>query len=142
MFRDITVTGTSGHVTDAQLEALTLLLENARILRHGVCIGADAAAHLIARVLGGIEIIGYPGVNSAGEVVKRAHLDGFAELRPEKFFLDRNTDMANECLEVVALVSQEHSGRYRSGEWNTILTALRLGKPVTLVHPSGRLTVL
>jgi len=136
--RIVTVTGRSSQPTFEQTVTLDRLLEGADELHHGMCEGADEQAHWEAYGKD-IPIVGHPGVDRQGVEKKRAAIDlkYFDDIRKAKWFLDRNEDMVDVCTEVIALVSHESTEFYRSGEWNTIKHALRVGKPVTLVLPSG-----
>ena len=131
----VAVTGTSGAVTDAQLYALEGLLAEAGLLRHGCCIGADAAAHRIARERG-IPVEGFPGCDRRGLSPKRADLSGFSTLHEPRWYLDRNEAIvAPPCARLIAVVRSARP--YRSGEWATIRRAQVGGVLTLLVPPDG-----
>lgn len=134
--RVVTVTGASAGMNPLQSEALGMKLRGADLVRHGVCVGVDEAAHWIAVRLG-IPVEGHPGVTKAGAVKYRAKIDPatFERIWPEEWFLDRNGVMVENSTEVVAVVRSPIW--YRSGEWATVTRALARKLPVTLIPPDG-----
>lgn len=136
MSRVVTVTGTSGVVTDPQWGALARNLRGATRLRHGVCVGADQAAHVVALGLG-IPISGHPGVDRSGNPKKRAKIraSSFDEFEDEIWFLNRNAVMVERSDEVLGVVTAPTF--YRSGEWQTLKKAIALGRPCLLLLPDG-----
>lgn len=135
--RIVTITGPSAGITDQQVWGLSALLVGADLVHHGICEGADHVGHLLA-LLHHIPIVGHPGVDKGGNPKRRAIIppEEFAVIRAPKPFLRRNENMVRASTEVIALVKK--ASFYRSGEWNTINTAIRLHIPVTLVLPDGQ----
>lgn len=95
---------------------------------HGDCIGADEAAHYIAKSLG-IECIGHPPIISK----KRAFTD-CDQWRPAKPYLDRNHDIVNE-VEEMAACPKTRTEELRSGTWATIRYARKQKVPLTMMYP-------
>jgi hypothetical protein len=83
------------------------------ILHHGDCVGADAAAHQIARDLG-ITVVVHPPVSNK----KRAFCEGDQEL-PPKEYLVRNRDIVDASQVLVATPGGFQEKR-RSGTWATV----------------------
>jgi hypothetical protein len=96
---------------------------------HGDCIGADAAAHVIAVNIGYLVVIHPPDDSS-----KRAFCRGYA--LPSKPYLDRNRDIASS--DRLIAVPKEYEKRVRSGTWSTVRYARNLHRPVTIIYPDGR----
>lgn len=141
----VTVTGSSTGYTQAQGDTLKDLLASVTLVRHGLCVGGDELAQLIANDLG-IPVVAHPGVDKNGKPRKRSKyqdcLELFQEILPPEHFLARNLTMVALSDEVIGLVSREQTTYYRSGEWHTINTGLKSGKPVTLIMPSGIAVVM
>jgi hypothetical protein len=95
-------------------------------LHHGLCLGADAEAHALARTLG-LRIIGHPPTSSGLRVWLECD-----ELREPRQFLVRNR---NICLETELLIAApDGPERLRSGTWSTIRYAdKRLRMPVIVL---------
>lgn len=139
-FYDVGFTGTQdGMSTEQQIEIHMLLGDLQAYARastglHGMCVGADAQFHELAKALG-YRIVGYPGLNRLGEVEKRATMVCDVERRPQ-FFLDRNYDMTLESHVMLATPKQMQEVK-RSGTWMTIRAAKRLDRPTVVVYPDG-----
>jgi hypothetical protein len=99
---------------------------------HGLCIGGDADGHHIARDLG-YWIIGHPPTNPT----LRADL-ACDELRPQRPYLDRNKDIVDETIALIAAPS-ELEEQPRGGTWSTVRYAKRIGKAVVLILPNGKI---
>jgi hypothetical protein len=130
--RVIGFTGDETFPTQRQLNRLQALLCCDDELHHGDCVGSDAAAHDIGTSLG-CKLVIHPPDNPR----KRAFCNGPFILDP-KPYLVRNMDIVRVCDELIALSSTNWE-RLRSGTWATIRYARRMGKPVTIITPSGRL---
>lgn len=130
-------TGTQHGLTVAQHATLTQVLSYARPtdFHHGDCIGADAAAHVIA-IRAGHQVIIHPPKDAK----KRAFCKGHFECEPRDYIL-RNHDIVNSTQTLIACPKSFHEER-RSGTWATIRAALKIGKPVTLIVPSGLIRTL
>jgi len=129
----VAVSGTQEGATPAQLKALGVILRaRARELRHGGCMGVDKQADVIAAGLG-IPRTVHPGDTPA----KQAPCPGavYLPIRPN---LDRNTDIVRAADEVIVVPKEDHE-ILRSGTWSTWRRAVKAGKPVTVILPSGEL---
>jgi hypothetical protein len=127
-------TGTQKGMTDAQKETLRRLLDGgAGEFHHGDCIGADSEAHDIAQECGYATII-HPPTNPS----KRAWCEVPKHMmRPEKPYLARNQDIVRESASLIAAPLQAEE-EPRSGTWSTVRFARKLGKPVFLILPDGK----
>lgn len=123
-------TGSRTEPTEAQLDWLASRLSalGATELHHGDCVGADAAAHTVAQVLG-LRIVVHPPVNPR----LRAYVEGADETRSEFPYLDRNKNIVNETAHLLALPARPEE--LRSGTWSTIRYARWVGRPVELELP-------
>lgn len=124
-------TGTREGMTIDQARKLWLFLSrnNPSEFHHGDCIGADEAAHYIAKSLGAY-VIGHPPANPK----KRAYCE-CDELRPEQPFLVRNKEIVNES-EVMAACPKSDVNEHWSGTWQTIRYAAKLGTPTEIIYPA------
>lgn len=126
-------TGTQQGCTAAQLMALrhllTATLRHNDIFRHGDCTGADAQAHVMARLTGAIIHI-HPPTNAT----KRAHCDGDVIWLPRPY-ADRNHDIVTRSDRLIACPKGPEE--LRSGTWSTVRFARGTGRPVTIVWPDG-----
>jgi hypothetical protein len=133
---DYGFTGSSEVTTVAQREAFRAFLPTSGMtkFRHGDCVNADADAHQIVReVLPTVPIHGHPPYKAE----KRAYCD-FDSKSPQRGYLDRNFDIANQSEALLAMpVAMKEGG---GGTWNTIRAARRLHKPVTIFWPDGTTT--
>ena len=130
-------TGTSKGLTLAQRETLSTVLRELRpgTVHHGVCIGADEQFHTISTAFGS-RTVGHPGVNTRGEVWKRANVQ-CDESRSPMFFLKRNRRIVAEVDEVVACPRDYVEQTIGSGTWATIRYTRQSGKRLTIVWPDG-----
>lgn len=134
-------TGTRKGCTPTQLEALAqilteLLSEPGSVFHHGCCVGADAqAVALIRQHVCDVHVTGHPGdwpplqdqpSIAASSTVKNC--------RPN---LTRNRDIVDACDLLVACPAGPEE--VRSGTWSTVRYARKCGKPVTIIHPDGRI---
>lgn len=124
-------TGTQEGVTIEQARALWAFLNRSdpEEFHHGDCIGADEVAHYIAKSLG-IYVVGHPPTNPK----KRAFCD-CDEWRDPKPYLDRNHDIVNETVAMVA-TPKSREEELRSGTWATIRYARKLGTPIEVIYPT------
>lgn len=127
-------TGTREGLTKAQYDALRYELRRRppEVFRHGDCIGADATAHNIVRVVTDARIIGHPPTKSA----LRAYCE-CDHLMPEQPYLDRNRHIVNMSDELIAC--PDGPERQRSGTWSTVRYALKGHRQVTIIMPDGSL---
>jgi hypothetical protein len=127
-------TGTQRGMTEAQWATLwsLLVVRSPGNFHEGDCIGADAQAAFGARSAG-FRIIGHPPTIDS----KRAFFpaDEWRALLP---YLDRNKAIVNASQEMIATPG-EFEEQLRSGTWSTIRYARRVGKPIHVLLPDGRL---
>lgn len=126
-------TGTQRGLTETQWATLCLLLY-ARApgdFHEGDCIGSDAQAAYGARLIG-FRIIGHPPINQS----KRAFFPA-DEWRKALPYLDRNRAIVDAVQEMIATPG-EFEEQLRSGTWSTVRYARRVGKPVHVILPDGR----
>lgn len=103
-------------------------------LHHGDCVGADAYAHAIC-VAHGVETIVHP----PDKEIYRAHcvvMKGTV-LKP-KPYLERDKDIVDQS-DFLLAAPKEYVEIRRSGTWATVRMALKQGKTVFIVYPSGGL---
>lgn len=103
-------------------------------LHHGVCVGGDAQLHRIAQTLG-FSIIGHPPQDQHKMAL---HLDGFTLLHTPAPYLERNEAVV-DATEVMLAAPRTFDEQLRSGTWATVRYARRVGKPVWMVYPDGRI---
>lgn len=127
-------TGTrSGLSAFQRLALLEFLAEYQPLeLHHGDCVGADAEAHLLCKALQIPVVIHPPDVDKY-----RAFCDSAGQVRNPKPYLDRNKDIVAESGFLVACPREERE-QWRSGTWMTVRWARRVGRPVVLLFPDGR----
>ena len=136
-------TGTQRGMSASQKSELVLLLSNLNskaqainhelVFHHGLCVGSDAEAHEIARLLG-IKIVGHPPIIQT----KMAILDGFWEIREPRAYLVRNRMIVKESKSMIATPFQAKEV-LRSGTWATVRETKRQGKRVVVILRNGRL---
>lgn len=131
------VTATRGGLTQPQLLSVRYLLwrpgaDEVGELHHGDCVGGDASVHELAKLYGWRVVIHPPT-----DPKHRAWCEG-DELWPEKEYLVRNHDIVVVTQALVALPGQAHEV-LRSGTWATVRYARKMGRPVILVPPNGRI---
>lgn len=127
-------TGTRVGMTDAQLDAVRdFMVDRYEFsqLHHGDCKGADEQAHEVAQWVGHY-IVTHPPNNEK----LRAYCDA-DETRTPKEYLERDRDIVKECDHLLATPAQSHNVD-RSGTWYTIRYAIKMGIPVTIIYPDGR----
>jgi hypothetical protein len=117
-------TGTSAGMSDNQMQQLgTKLVElNATEFHHGDCVGADAQAHNLARVMFLLIHI-HPPTND----YRRAFCTGAHHIHTPKPYLDRNHDIVDACDVLIATPEQDEE-ILRSGTWATVRYARKLQK--------------
>jgi len=101
---------------------------------HGDCIGADALAAEMANEMG-FYVVRHPPLNPkfwANTVADYSF--------PKRHYALRNRDIVNECEVLLALARGVETGYPRSGTWQTIRYAIKVGKPVKICLPEGELT--
>jgi len=128
------MTGTRHNITPMQSEWLHKQLARATELHHGACVGADAAAHQIARD-GGLRIVVHPPVDERLMMPR----DEFGTWLPAKPYLDRNRDIVDAVDEMIAL--PDGPERSHGGTWYTVRYARGRGKVLRICQPDGAVTV-
>jgi len=136
-------TGRSSPVPTPQRHALEDVLEwlrdnGARRLVHGDCIEADSVAHLQAWDLG-YDLILRPGHDAEGRSPKRAWNPRAMTVHPSLPYSDRNFLIARDA-DILVAAPATFSEILRAGEWQTIRMARKLGKPIVIVWPDGRIS--
>lgn len=146
LFTDIAFTGTQEGMTQKQRHELLWWLKRLRaqepvaggprympIFHHGLCIGADAEAHMTAK-LAGLFLYGHPCVEEGHP--KRAVLDleEFSRLDPVQPPLERNHIMVDNCGLLIAAPRQREEV-LRSGTWSTVRYARKRGKQTLMLWP-------
>lgn len=118
-----------------QHNALRLLLkqEGSFWLHHGLCVGVDYEAHLIARELGG-KIHGYPPKDQYHMAPLLADCDILEKPEP---FLVRDEKIVYNCEQLIA-IPRRYSQELRSGTWATVRRAWKIGRPVMIIWPDGK----
>lgn len=111
------------------------------VIHHGCCIGADEAAHQIAKVVPGVVIHGHPGHNYQGHspyLMQATELD-FDRLYPRKIYNERNQDIVDICDVLIAVPQwpEHYPQSQRSGTWQTIHMARRAEKLIIYVMRDG-----
>ena len=140
---DVGFTGTRLGMTGAQKMTLGKLLADIRPafsgpawFHHGLCVGADAEAHQIARDMNYL-IEGHPPTNQR----LMAKLEGFAKMNEPLPYLQRDGRIVQACTELLACpttpVTAEVATTGGGGTWSTIRYAQRLGRKVTIILPNG-----
>lgn len=105
-------------------------------VHHGDCVGADAMFDQLVR-----QFRSQTGMDTTivvhppSEPFLQAHTGGDV-LRTPKPYLERNRDIVDECDLLIATPKDTHPV-LRSGTWSTIRYALKVGKKVLVIVPSG-----
>jgi len=138
MTLSIGFTGTQKGMTTGQkftvytiLQAYAAQDHGTLIFRHGDCVGADAEAHALARMLGYYVII-HPPINQS----KRACCpDAWYEHEPKEY-LERNHDIVLAS-EVMIAAPGEREEQLRSGTWSTVRYAEKNWTNTLVVYPEA-----
>lgn len=125
-------TSTREGMTTEQLASVQEILNQHRNgeFHHGDCVGADAEAHAAAESLG-MRIVIHPPLDHK----LRAHLSA-PHIFPSKPYIERNHDIVDETEAMIATPATSKM-ELRSGTWATVRYAVRMGRPVLVVWPSG-----
>lgn len=126
-------TGTQRGMTVEQWRKLLLILTayNPGSFHEGDCIGSDYQAANGARHAG-FRIIGHPPTKDS----KRAYFPA-DEWRSAAPYLVRNRNIVDASQEMIATPG-EFDEQLRSGTWSTVRYARRIGRPVHVILPDGR----
>lgn len=104
-------------------------------VHHGACEGADYNFHTIAMLLR-IPVVVHPGINKQGKCFSRAECPNAKEVKPEKFYLDRDKDIV-DAVDMMIATPKSHVEELRSGTWATIRYARKRQKDLLIVYPDG-----
>ena len=132
---NIGFTGTQNGMNERQLRILRSLLEEYERknmyneFHHGDCIGADLQASKLADMLG-FKIICHPPENKTKRGFNR-----YDEIRIAKPYLERNHDIVNESLVLIATPAT-NTEVLRSGTWATIRYARKKKIEVIIINPN------
>jgi hypothetical protein len=111
-------------------------------LHHGMCVGADAQAHAIARDLG-YAIVGHPGVRSRGPTNPAERADLLCNVaREELTHFARNRVIVDETSILLAtpfdgVVGSIWQASHRGGTWYTIGQAGIRRRPTRVYYRDG-----
>lgn len=108
---------------------------NAITVHHGSCVGADAEAHDIARMLG-LAVALHPGVSAKGDSPYRAEC---ATLEGERVWMPRDYRTRNAAVVACTgvLVAAPHGEMPSHGTEHAISCAVKLERPVVVVSADG-----
>lgn len=127
-------TGTRNPITGEQYDWLWKELHETDYSEwhHGACVGADEASHYAAWNAG-LSIVVHPPENDR----LRMLYDPRATWLPAKPYLVRNRDIVDATDWLIAL--PDGPERQQSGTWSTVRYAVKIGRPVTICYPDGRI---
>lgn len=133
-------TGTREPITPEQSTTLSDLLRQHQPeeTHHGDCLGADALFHDICIRHGVQRIVVHPPINSThrANVEPGKHKNTWVDLLPEKPYLDRNKDIVDMCILLIAVPNSD-TEQQRSGTWSTVRYARKCNKELLIVYPDG-----
>jgi len=130
-------TGTREGLTPPQRAALREVLRALAPshVHHGDCVGADAAAHGLARELGVAVELHPPSIPALRAWCVMREGETVHEPLP---YLLRNVHIVAASDVLVACPKEERGGPYRGGTWHTVTAARTERLRVVIVRPSGR----
>jgi len=128
-------TGTRDGVTEPQFDALSSLLAKYQPeeVHHGDCVGADVSFHSAAMCETEARIVTHP---PKVESMRAVCVGTRTTILPAKDYLERNKDIVNSSDLLIACPKGPEERR--SGTWSTVRYARKVGKPVVVVWPDGR----
>lgn len=130
-------TGTQKGLLVFQRSILKIVLQKLHVteFHHGDCIGADETAHDLMNAK--CDIIIHP----PSDPKKRAWCQPvYGRILPEKPYLERNHDIVDATTILVATPDSPNE-KSRSGTWATVRYAKRLGRPIYLIPPDGKVVL-
>ena len=134
-------TGTrEGMIREQKRRLVIMLLSwNPAEVHHGCCVGSDQQANTIAREALSIPTVGHPPTCPDWRMSDYGYACN--EVRPEKPYVARDHDIVDEtdCLLAAPKTDTEE---LRSGTWLTVRYAVKQGKRVFLILPSGKMETL
>lgn len=108
-------------------------IEHISEAHHGICIGADKEFHeMLAYMQKPLEIHGHPPSNTSKMAKLSYPCDVMHEPKP---YLERNRDIDNACTWLIA--APRGKEEQRSGTWNTVRYARRIGRPASIIMPDA-----
>lgn len=129
--RAIGFTGTRNGMTQSQIVAVATLIRDYQTLHHGDCKGSDEQAHGIA-VENGLTTESHPPIKTVMRAFCKADV-----IHEQKDYIARNHDIIGATCHLIAAPAKMFEDN--SGTWATIRFARKVGKPVTVVFPDGRI---
>lgn len=133
-------TGTRHGMTAEQEHMLHVLLRLASIgsLHHGDCKGADEQVHALCR-LEGIPVVLHPPASDK----LRAFCEGAERVMDPLPYLQRDRALVHATSRLLAAPAEMHEPTQQraGGTWYTVRYARKLGRPVLIVRPDGKLAV-
>lgn len=129
-------TGSRLGVSGPQLMWLREQVAGEKVLHHGACVGADTAAHRVA-VEAGLRVVIHPPVDESRMTPVDVLRGKDVLWLPAQVYLTRNRDIVDACDRLIALPAGKQEMR-GGGTWSTVRYALKVGKPVLICYPDGR----
>ena len=129
--------GTRQGMTDRQRASVEFWFSQKprAILHHGRCVGADHQAHAIVKARDWL-VCGHPPKHTVWMCQCEA-CQMCDVLRPPTSYLVRNNALVAASDELLAAPRNYEMQVRGSGTWQAVRTAIRLGKPRTIVYPDG-----
>lgn len=135
-------TGSRNGINDSQHENLVIIMKfeiEPTRATHGDCVGADKQFFDIANSLG-IETESRPGESKrfqsqSATAAFRAFTDSDLKHAPEPYY-DRNRKIVEGCDILLACPASRNE---KGGTWYTIKHAIKIGRPVIIIHADGKL---
>lgn len=106
---------------------------------HGDCKGADEWAHDLVFGITKAKIVVHPPKDPKDRAFVELHEDRVVAGDLSKDYLDRNHDIVNRCDVLLACPAQIAEVTRGSGTWATIRYAQKIGKPVVIIQPDGKI---
>lgn len=139
MGKKLGFTGTNrgmGPSQKTELEALLKKLKEEGFdeFHHGLCIGADEQAAILAKSLG-YRVVAHPGLaHDPTNMMYRAEWTGSDETLEAKPFVERDREMVDITERMIAtpLTREE---QLRSGTWTTVRYARKVGRIIDIIVP-------
>lgn len=137
-FTKVGFTGSKSGATEMQIEGLRELLDMYPVthFHHGDCIGADEAAARVAASIVGVRLVAHPPEDGSRRAWTTDWHHVGMDIRSPAPFLVRNRHIVNETEVLIAM--PDGPEKLRSGTWSTVRYSARVGKPVLIIWPDGR----
>lgn len=133
-------TGTRDLLSQAQMRWLYTFMDDVvnegkvEEIHHGACTGADLEMHLAAMERG-IPLVVHPPVKTNFLAVQCITPTPGVTILPAKPYLNRDRDIVVAADGVLGMPARNETDG--GGTWYTINYAVRMLKPVSIVHPDG-----